>query len=832
MGQGDVVLELKRRRPDEDYQASSKPLSEFLPWMEFVTNDVVLCKDGSLVASFEFTGIDAEGVEQIDIDTQASRHDRGVKILGPEMTLWYTHTRKRANDYVSKEEIQNSTARMIDEAWREDFGTRNHYRDRTFLSFVYTPKGGSGRFLDNIGRLMTNGSTPTQALIGSLKLSFSGSDRFMFTVDEIASGIDILNSSADQFWAGMTGMKAQRLSGDKFRGLLQRLASPGSEQENVSVDNNQAYLDSAIGTDTILVHQRHMTFEGVRRKYASVSSIKMWPENGSWPGVFDTLMGADAELVFSLGFQCLDQISAKKYVEDLRRHHENFSKGIVTRLKEVASKEESTNIDNESKIKHKDADDALNDLGAGGTAGYLLSTLVTYGDTLKDMEDGFKDCAERFQEHGFLLMRETMHQLSGWSGILPGQKQRPVRWVFASGANLSDMAPLRSIKTGNRVSEYLSQQRRTETTAVTVLETSSKVPFFFDFYSTDLPHTMVIGPSRMGKSILVMFIVSQFQRYNPQVFIFDKDKTCRIPTVAHQGKYLDLGKEHVPINPLKHIDDKADMDWFVNWVEILLTSRDYTIQAGDDTHIMNALRTVLELKKTVDVSLGDFSNLLPSHLSQQMARWVGDGQFAKYFDNKEDALDLADWTAMAMDDLFSNDTVAQAFLDYAFRRIYKRLDGRPSIIYIEEAWFALKDEKFTAKMDDWLRTLAKKNALLMLATQSLNELAGSKAFTAMVDNIPNRIFLPNPNARASKDLYKGKFNLNDAQLETIRTATPKMDYYFCNPSMSRKINARLPTGILAWLRSDSDAQKMFDEARSLFKDKWMEAYYERVRENK
>lgn len=826
------MLELKRKRPDEEYQTSSRSLSELLPWMEFVTDDVVLCKDGSLVASFEFTGIDAEGVEQIDIDTQADRHDRGVKVLGPEMTLWYTHARKRADEYVSPEEIANPTARMIDQSWRKDFGTRHHYRDRTFLSFVYTPKGGSGRFLDNIGRLMTNGSTPFQAFIGSIKLSFSGADRFLYTVDEIASGVDVLNAAADQFWAGMTGMKFQRLQGDKMRGLLHRLASPGSEQENVSVDNKQAYLDSAIGTDTIVAYQRHMIFDGVKRKYASVSSIKMWPESGSWPGVFDTLMAADTELVFSMGFRCLDQLSAKKYIEDLRRHHENFSKGIMTRIKEVASKQESSNVDNESKIKYMDADSALNDLGAGGTAGFLLSTLVTYGDTLKEMEDGFKDCAERFQENGFLLMRETMHQLSGWSGILPGQKTRPVRWVFASGANLSDMAPLRSIKTGNRISSYLSQQRRTETTAVTVLETNSKVPFFFDFYSTDLPHTMVVGPSRMGKSILVMFIVSQFQRYNPQVFIFDKDKTCRIPTVAHHGKYLDLGNEHVPINPLKYIDDKADMDWFINWVEILLTSRDYTIQAGDDAYIAKALNTVLELKKSTEVSLGDFANQLPIHLSQQMARWVGDGQFAKYFDNKEDALDLADWTAMAMDDLFSNDTVAQAFLDYAFRRIYKRLDGRPTIIYIEEAWFALKDEKFTAKMDDWLRTLAKKNALLMLATQSLNELAGSKAFTAMVDNIPNRIFLPNPNARASKDLYKGKFNLNDAQLETIRTATPKMDYYFCNPSMSRKITARLPPGILAWLRSDSDAQRMFNEARTLFKENWMEAYYERVRENK
>ena len=45
---------------------------------------------------------------------------------------------------------------------------------------------------------------------------------------------------------------------------------------------------------------------------------------------------------------------------------------------------------------------------------------------------------------------------------------------------------------------------------------------------------------------------------------------------------------------------------------------------------------------------------------------------------------------------------------YLFHRIDQRLDGKPTLVVIDEAWIMLANELFGAKIEEWLRTLRKK----------------------------------------------------------------------------------------------------------------------------
>ena len=53
---------------------------------------------------------------------------------------------------------------------------------------------------------------------------------------------------------------------------------------------------------------------------------------------------------------------------------------------------------------------------------------------------------------------------------------------------------------------------------------------------------------------------------------------------------------------------------------------------------------------------------------------------------------------------------APAVLAYLFHRIEGRLDGRPTLLIIDEGWLALDDEGFAGQLREWLKTLRKKNA--------------------------------------------------------------------------------------------------------------------------
>jgi type IV secretion system protein VirB4 len=121
---------------------------------------------------------------------------------------------------------------------------------------------------------------------------------------------------------------------------------------------------------------------------------------------------------------------------------------------------------------------------------------------------------------------------------------------------------------------------------------------------------------------------------------------------------------------------------------------------------------------------------------------------------------------------------APAVLAYLFHRIEGRLDGRPTLVIVDEGWLALDDTTFGAQLREWLKTLRKKNASVVFATQSLADIETSAIAPAIVESCPTRLFLPNERAVEPQitDIYR-RFGLNDRQIEILSRAVPKRDYY-------------------------------------------------------
>ena len=121
---------------------------------------------------------------------------------------------------------------------------------------------------------------------------------------------------------------------------------------------------------------------------------------------------------------------------------------------------------------------------------------------------------------------------------------------------------------------------------------------------------------------------------------------------------------------------------------------------------------------------------------------------------------------------------APAVLSYLFHRIGDRLDGRPTLLIIDEGWLALDDDAFAEQLREWLKTLRKKNASVIFATQSLSDIDGSAIAPAIIESCPTRLLLPNERAIEPQitAIYR-RFGLNDRQIEILARATPKRDYY-------------------------------------------------------
>ncbi len=60
-------------------------------------------------------------------------------------------------------------------------------------------------------------------------------------------------------------------------------------------------------------------------------------------------------------------------------------------------------------------------------------------------------------------------------------------------------------------------------------------------------------------------------------------------------------------------------------------------------------------------------------------------------------------------------------------RIEGRLSGAPTLLIIDEGWLALDDTDFAEQLREWLKTLRKKNASVVFATQSLADVPAARS---------------------------------------------------------------------------------------------------------
>jgi type IV secretion system protein VirB4 len=151
-------------------------------------------------------------------------------------------------------------------------------------------------------------------------------------------------------------------------------------------------------------------------------------------------------------------------------------------------------------------------------------------------------------------------------------------------------------------------------------------------------------------------------------------------------------------------------------------------------------------------------------------------------------------------------------LSYLFHRIEARLDGRPTLLIIDEGWLALDDENFSGQIREWLKTLRKKNASVVFATQSLSDIDGSSIAPAIIESCPTRLFLPNERAIEPQiaAIYR-RFGLNDRQIEILARATPKRDYYCQSRRGNRLFELGLSEVALAFCAASSKSDQALIE---------------------
>lgn len=804
-----------------------RSISEIMPWLIIFQDDYVLNKDGSVLACFEIDGVDVEGRTRVEIDSYASAAEAAFRELTDQITIWSSVKRRKKNEYLDGALFRDEFSKWVDDCWRYEIESGELYANKHYVNILYTPRGGADGLFDRVGYFAKRGLSMPKAIVAAIKTTLRKDNSFAFEASKIENEIASFDRTMDIFQSGMESFGLRRIRGDELRGFLHDAANPATEGQQVRASKIATYLDTYIPDNQVRVHEDLIEFRHNDKKWVAALSVKDWPDV-TYPGMIDELLATPAEITISQVFRFVDDGKAEAFITKMEKHNLASVKSVFTHLKEGMTKEESNQVNTGRLQLAEDAQDALRELTAERKRfGYYNLTILCYGDSREQAQEAARQVDKTLRRNQFVSVRETLHLQSAWAGTLPGQWGELVRWHFVNIGNLADLAHFRTIHIGPESNAHLTEEMKSHHPSLTMLTTELATPFYYNFHCGDLGHAFVIGPSGNGKSIFCNFLISQFRKYpKSNVFIFDKDYSCYIPTLLQGGGFLDLLGEKEPeirLNPLRFLGDETHWPWIKSWLEILLSYRNRQLTSEDDAAIQKAI-SMAAAQPSSNWRLQTVSSFLPQDLSAELKIWCQGGQYGRYFDNLEDEFSLGDFVAIEMGGLTQQPILAIAFLEYAFYSILLRLDGTPTLIEIEECWFMLSFPHLADKIRDWLKTFRKKNAFVVMATQSLDDLQKSTIFSSIIDNVPTRIYLPNPNVNANYDLYHTTFSLNEAQIERIRSGRPKRNYYITQPGISRMVDVSFPKEILAVMRSNTSAIDTFIKHRSSGGVDWKSNY--------
>ncbi len=787
-----------------EYRRTASRLADFLPWAALVGEGVILNKDGSFQRTARFRGPDLDSAVAAELVAVAGRLNNAFRRLGSGWAIFVEAQRHEAATYPTSR-FGDAASALVDAERKADFeeaGT--HYESSYFLTFLYLP--------------------PAEDAARAETWLYEGRDHAGVDPHEsLASFIDRI----DRVLQLVEGFMPECRWLDDGETLTYLHSTVSTKRHRVRVPETPIYLDALLADQPLTCGLEPRLGD----THLRILTIVGFP-TATTPGLLDDLNRLPFPYRWTTRAILLDKTDATRLLTRIRRQWFAKRKSIAAILKEVMTNEASVLVDTDAANKAADADLALQELGAdfAGQA-YVTASVTVWDADPRAANEKLRLVEKVVQGRDFTAMPESINAVDAWLGSLPGHVYANVRQPPISTLNLAHMIPLSAVWAGPERDEHFGSP------PLLYGKTEGSTPFRFSLHVGDVGHTLVVGPTGAGKSVLLALMALQFRRYpRSQVFAFDFGGSIRAAALAMGGDWHDLGGDltdvaqtSVSLQPLARIPETYERAWAADWIVAILTREGVTITPEVKEHLWTAL-TSLASAPVEERTLTGLTVLLQSNdLKQALRPYCVGGPYGRLLDAESEHLGQASVQTFETEGLIGAGA-APAVLAYLFHRIGDRLDGRPTLLIVDEGWLALDDEGFAAQLREWLKTLRKKNASVIFATQSLADIDGSAIAPAIIESCQTRLLLPNERAIEPQitAIYR-RFGLNDRQIEILARATPKRDYYCQSRRGNRLFELGLSEVALALCAASSKSDQtaiqsiLAEHGRDGFLSAWLRA---------
>jgi type IV secretion system protein VirB4 len=776
-----------------EYRKKPKILADYLPWAALVAPGVVLNKDGSFQRTARYRGPDLDSATGAELVSITARVNNILRRFGSGWALFFEADRQPAMNYPDSS-FPDMASWLVDEERKAQFLRASnghqgqavpHYETAYYLTCLYLPPSDTGQKAESL----LYESDPDQK-----GKQVHGRDYLEYFLTQTERTFDLLSTLLPQ----ITPLNDRET-------LTYLHGTISTKRHKVAVPDIPVYLD-AILPDMPLTG-------GVSPKlgeeHVRSLSILGFP-NTTMPGILDELNNLGLSYRWMTRWIALDKSQAEKTLNRMRRQWFAKRKSVAAVLREVMFDQASSLLDSDADNKAVDADAALQELGSDNVSfGYITTSITVLDPDSTVADEKLRDVERVINGRGFVTIHERLNAVEAWLGSLPGNAYANIRQPVVHTINLAHMMPVSAIWAGPKRVDHFNAP------PLLMAKTRGSTPFRLSLHVGDVGHSLILGPTGAGKSVLLSLLALQFRRYQgAQVFMFDKGRSARAAVLAMGGRSYDLALDKgLSFQPLSTIDQPGSLAFALDWVLGLLANEGVEIKPDVKQSLWSALQSLSKVPQN-ERTLTGLSLLLQSNdLRQALQPFTLDGAYGRLLDGDEDGVRLSDVIHFEMEELLHHEKLVLPVLTYLFHKLEARFDGRPTLLILDEAWVFLDHPFFASKIREWLKTLRKKNVSVIFATQSLADIAQSAIAPALIESCPTRLFLPNERGLEPQihDAYE-RFGLNDRQVELITTALPKRDYYLQSARGNRLFQLGLgPVALSLCGSSRPEDHKLMDQ---------------------
>jgi type IV secretion system protein TrbE len=756
---------LRRTQIEADYRRSGAVNALVSPFA-FLDEHVFLTKGGDVGVALRLHGIDYECLDHTGRDNVARRFERALRVFDQEYVV-YQYLLKRDAVQIPHEpcglaEVDAASQRRLAHLTSD---RRGLFEVETYAVILHTGWSSPASRLAWTRELL-------QRPWAALRERLSAARTITVLDSDLTRAVAALRHKVDTFIGQtQTAAGAELLDKSAAFELLRRLLNYSRHTADLVTLTEDRFVDYAVAGSSLECHRDHLRLHDT---YVRVLTVKQ-PPRQTFAHMLQPLYELPANVIICTTWRAEEESQTRRMIQSKRRHHHNRKSSLTNYLGSTPAAPGEMLIDDAAVAMVDDLGGCLKEIDLHGRRfGHWSMTAVLYDPDPAVLDQQVRDCGKAFASIHADVIEERHNLLNAWAATIPGGYAHDLRQMYLLDVNCADLSFVFSLHGGEPVNAHLGREY------LAVLETSHRTPYYLNLHVHDVAHTLVFGQTGSGKSYFVNFLLANLQKYRPHIVIFDLGGSYNTLVRRASGSAfaMDLETQPFTINPFALPATRDNLHFLYSFVRVLIESGgQYTLTLQDEQDLFEQIESLYAIGRD-QRRLFTLANILRRPLAQHLARWVQGGPYAALFDHVEDTLTTAQVQCFDFEALERYPQLLEPLLYYVLHRTTAVIDDPKEadtlkVFVMDEAWRFLRNATIAHYLTRAWKTWRKRQACLLLATQSTDDLRHSALLRVAIESCPTQFFLSNPGM--DRDLYRELFALNDLELARIASLIPRQE---------------------------------------------------------